>query len=63
MPFTHPINVIGNAAATVPCGFSADGLPIGLQIVGRKGDEASVIAASAAFELARPWIHHRPPVS
>ena len=63
MPFTHPINVIGNAAATVPCGFSADGLPIGLHIVGRPRDEETVLAASAAFEQALPWIQHRPQVS
>ena len=61
--FTMPINASGHPAASVPAGFSADGLPIGLQIVGRKGDEASVIAASAAFEVARPWVQHRPPVS
>ena len=36
---------------------------IGLQIIGRKYDEETVLAASAAFEQARPWIHHRPPVS
>ena len=62
-PFTYPINAIGHAAASIPAGFSSDGLPIGLQIVGRKGGEETVIAASAAFERARPWIQHRPPVS
>ena len=62
-PFTYPINAIGHPAASVPAGFSSDGLPIGLQIVGRMGDEETVIAASAAFERARPWIQHRPPVS
>lgn len=61
--FTLPINVVGHPAATVPAGFSSDGLPIGLQIVGRRGDEETAIAASAAFERARPWIQHRPPVS
>lgn len=61
--FTLPINIIGHPAATVPAGFSSDGLPIGLQIVGRKYDEETVIGASAAFERARPWIQHRPPVS
>ena len=61
--FTMPINASGHPAASVPAGFSADGLPIGLQIVGRKGDEAAVIAASAAFEVARPWAQNRPPVS
>ncbi len=61
--FTLPINVIGHPAATVPAGLSADGLPIGLHIVGRKGDEETVLAASGAFEEARPWIRRRPPVS
>ena len=62
-PFTYPINAIGHAAASIPAGFSSDGMPIGLQIVGRKGGETTVIAASAAFERARPWIQHRPSVS
>ena len=61
--FTLPINAIGHAAASIPAGFSSKGLPIGLQIVGRKGDEETVLAASAAFEEAQPWIQHRPPVS
>ena len=63
LPFTHPINTIGHPAASVPCGFSSDGMPIGLHIVGRKGDEATVIAASAAFERAMPWADRRPAVS
>ena len=62
-PFTYPINAIGHPAASIPAGFSSDGLPIGLHIVGRKGGEETVIAASAAFERARPWAQHRPPVS
>ncbi|MCH7653917.1 MAG: amidase, partial [Chloroflexi bacterium] len=60
IPFTYPINMIGNPAASVPCGFSSDGLPIGLHIIGRFGDEETVLAASAAFERVRPWIQHRP---
>jgi aspartyl-tRNA(Asn)/glutamyl-tRNA(Gln) amidotransferase subunit A len=63
IPFTHPINTLGNPAASIPCGFSSDGMPIGLHVVGRQGDEETVIRASAAFEQARPWIHHRPPAS
>ena len=63
LPFTFPINMIGYSAASVPCGFSSDGMPIGLHIVGRPGDEETVIAASAAFERARPWAQHRPPVA
>ncbi len=61
--FTLPINVIGHTAANVPAGFSSSGLPIGLHIVGRKGAEETVLAASAAFERARPWIGRRPQVS
>ena len=63
LPFTFPINMIGHTAASIPCGFSTDGMPIGLHVVGRRGGEETVIAASAAFERAKPWIQHRPPVS
>ena len=63
LALTHPINTVGCPVASVPCGFDSDGMPVGLQIVGRRGDEATVIAASAAFEQARPWSHHRPTVS
>ena len=63
LPFTYPINAIGHTAASVPCGFSTDGMPIGLHIVGRHGDEETVLAASAAFERAMPWAENRPPVS
>ena len=61
--FTLPINAIGHPAASIPAGFSSGGLPIGLQIAGRRGAEETVLAASAAFERARPWQQHRPPVS
>jgi Asp-tRNA(Asn)/Glu-tRNA(Gln) amidotransferase A subunit family amidase len=63
LPYTYPINMIGHPAASIPCGFSSDGLPIGLHIVGRMGDEETILAASAAFEQASPWAHRRPPVS
>ena len=63
VPFTHPINTIGFTAASIPCGFDSDGMPIGLHIIGRPGDEETVLAASAAFEEARPWTQHRPGVS
>ena len=63
VPFTHPINTIGFTAASIPCGFDSDGMPVGLHIIGRPGDEETVLAASAAFEEARPWAQHRPRVS
>jgi aspartyl-tRNA(Asn)/glutamyl-tRNA(Gln) amidotransferase subunit A len=59
--FTFPFNLTGQPAATVPCGFTKDRLPIGLQIVGRRFDDVAVLRASAAFEQARPWAAHRPP--
>jgi aspartyl-tRNA(Asn)/glutamyl-tRNA(Gln) amidotransferase subunit A len=57
---TPLFNLTGQPAATVPCGFTGDGLPIGLQIVGRRFDEALVLRASAAFESAQPWGQKRP---
>lgn len=62
-PFTCVFNLSGNPAASVPCGFSSEGLPIGLQIVGRLEDEVTVLRASAAFAEARPWAGKRPLVS
>ena len=60
-PFTVAFNLSGQPAASVPCGFSRDGLPVGLQIVGRCAQEATVLQASAAFEEARPWRDKIPP--
>ena len=62
LPFTYPINMTGQTASSVPCGFSSGGMPIGLHLVGPRGAEARVLQASAAFEAARPWAEHRPPV-
>jgi aspartyl-tRNA(Asn)/glutamyl-tRNA(Gln) amidotransferase subunit A len=59
--FTYPFNLTGQPAATVPCGFDADGLPIGLQIVGRWHDDVTVLRAAAAFEAIAPWAHLQPP--
>jgi aspartyl-tRNA(Asn)/glutamyl-tRNA(Gln) amidotransferase subunit A len=62
IPFTYPFNLTGHPGASVPCGFTADKLPIGLQIVGRRFDDATVLRASAAFEKIAPWAHLRPPL-
>ena len=59
-PFSWPINLAGLPAATIPCGFDADGLPIGLQIVAPWLDEAVIFRIAAAFEAARPWANVRP---
>lgn len=58
--FTYPFNLTGQPAATVPAGWTADGLPIGLQIIGRHLDDALVLRASACFEAAQPWKHMWP---
>ena len=63
LPFTFPINMSGQPAASVPCGFSAAGLPVGLHLVGPAGAEGRVLRAMAAFEDAQPWAGRRPPVS
>jgi amidase len=58
---TYAFTVVGLPAISVPCGFTRDGLPVGLQIAGRWHDDASVLRAAAAFEAAAPWTQRRPP--
>ena len=53
-PFTFPFNLTGQPAASVPCGFTDAGLPVGLQIVGPSYDDVTVLRASYAFETIRP---------
>lgn len=59
---TYAFTVVGLPAISVPAGWTADGLPVGLQIVGRWRGEASVLRAAAAFETASPWADKIPPV-
>ncbi|MFN3974655.1 MAG: amidase [Dehalococcoidia bacterium] len=61
-PFTALCNMTGQPAASIPCGFSADGLPIGLHIIGRRGEDALVLRASYALEQAQPWQGIHPPL-
>jgi aspartyl-tRNA(Asn)/glutamyl-tRNA(Gln) amidotransferase subunit A len=61
-PFTFPFNLTGQPAATVPCGVDRNGLPVGLQIVGRWRDDSTVLRAAAALEAAMPWTDFRPPL-
>ncbi len=58
--FSYPFNLTGLPAATCPCGFTADGLPVGVQIVAARFGDLRVLQASRAFERARPWAHRRP---
>ena len=59
---TYGITVTGLPVISVPCGFTKGGLPVGLQIVGRRRQEAMVLRAAAAFEAAAPWADKFPPV-
>ncbi len=60
--YTYPFNLTGLPAASIPAGFTDDGLPVGLQIVGRHLMETDIFSAAAAFEEARPWADKKPPL-
>ncbi len=62
LPFTFPFNLTGQPAATVPCGFTSEGLPVGLQIVGRWHADGLVLRAAACLEAIQPWAPKRPPL-
>jgi amidase len=59
---TYMVSVLGLPAISIPCGFTRDGLPVGLQIVGKRRGESAVLRAAAAFEAAHPWSDAIPPV-
>src|SRR5690606_11070813 len=59
---TMPFNALGLPAISVPCGFTADGLPVGLQIVGRAFDEAGILNIAHAYEQATDWHRRRPAI-
>jgi aspartyl-tRNA(Asn)/glutamyl-tRNA(Gln) amidotransferase subunit A len=59
---TRPFNGLGLPALSVPCGFSRNGLPLALQIVGRPFDEATVLGLGHAYEQATDWHTRRPPL-
>jgi aspartyl-tRNA(Asn)/glutamyl-tRNA(Gln) amidotransferase subunit A len=63
IPFTYPFNMTGQPACSVPAGFTADRLPVGLQIVGRRFDDVTVLRAAHAFERAQPWRELTPPLN
>ena len=58
--YQYPFNLTGHPAISVPSGFASDGLPTGLQIVGRWAHDLDVLRAAALFEQARPWADKRP---
>jgi Asp-tRNA(Asn)/Glu-tRNA(Gln) amidotransferase A subunit family amidase len=59
--FTYPFNLTGQPAVSLPAGVTAEGLPVGLQLVGRRWEDALVLRAAAAYEAARPWADRWPP--
>ena len=62
-PYSAVWNATGQPAASVPAGFTADGLPLGAQLIGRRGDDATLISLAAQIEAERRWADRRPPVS
>jgi aspartyl-tRNA(Asn)/glutamyl-tRNA(Gln) amidotransferase subunit A len=59
--YTTPFNLAATPAISLPCGFTAAGLPIGLQLAGRRYEDATVLRAAWAYEQATPWHRRRPP--
>ena len=60
--YTAPFDMSGHPTLTLPGGFTADGMPVGFQIVGRAFDEAAILAAGHAYQSATDWHLRRPPV-
>jgi aspartyl-tRNA(Asn)/glutamyl-tRNA(Gln) amidotransferase subunit A len=58
--YTRPFNASGHPAASVPCGFTADGLPIAMQVIGRSFDEATVLRVADAYQRVTDWHTRRP---
>lgn len=59
-PYTHPFNLSGNPAVTLPAGFHSDGLPVAIQLVAKRGGDALLCKAASLFEKIRPWHAKRP---
>lgn len=62
-PYTHPFNLSGNPAITLPAGLHSDGLPMAVQIIGRRGEDAKLLRIAALIEQAQPWDQLRPTIA
>jgi amidase len=62
-PYCVPWNHLGNPAMAVPAGFSPEGMPLSIQVIGRPGAEATLLSLAAQIEAERPWADRRPPLS
>jgi amidase len=62
-PYCVPWNHLGNPAMAVPAGFSPEGMPLSIQVIGRPGDEETLLSLAAQIEAERPWADARPPIS
>ncbi len=60
VPYTAPFNISGMPGVSIPVGCATDGLPVGLQVVGRRDDEEVVLACGAVAEANRPWVKFAP---
>jgi len=62
-PYCVPWNHLGNPAMAIPAGFSPEGMPLSIQVIGRRGEEATLLSLAAQIEAERPWADSRPPIS
>ena len=60
--YTYPFNLTGQPGASLPVGFTGEGLPVGLQLISKAIRESDIFRIAAAFEAARPWIDKKPPM-
>ena len=61
--YTYAANLVGIPAASIPVGFTADGMPVGMQILGKSLGETDILSIAAAYEAVRPWAHNHPPLA
>lgn len=62
-PYCVPWNHLGNPAMAVPAGFAPSGMPLSIQVIGRPGEEETLLSLAAQLEAERPWADRRPPIS